>query len=96
VADIPQKVDGSWPRTRVLAEGLAVKVHRGNKGRKVSPGSLESVNPRTAYLPIDLAERIHHYIQEVRSTLILRGIDRIQDKSVCVRPRHLERLGIDG
>lgn len=81
VTDIPQKVDGAWPRTSVLAEGLAVKVHRGNKGRKVSPGSLESVNPRTVYLPLDLAERIHHYIHEGRSTLILRGIDRIKDKA---------------
>lgn len=81
VSDIPQKVDGVWPRASILAEGLAVNIHRGNKGRKVSTGSLESVTPRTVYLPLDLAERIHHYIHEVRSTLILRGIDRIHDKA---------------
>lgn len=95
VTDIPAKVNGAWPRTKMFAEGLAVKVHRGNKGRKVSPGSLESVTPRTVFVPLDLAERIDHYIQEVRSTLILRGIDRIKDKSECQRrmkspkPTHL-------
>lgn len=95
VTDIPLKVNGAWPRTSILAEGLAVKIHRGNKGRKVSPGSLESVTPRTVYLPLDLAERIYQYIQEERSTLILRGIDRIKDKvkrkrrMTMLKPTHL-------
>lgn len=79
-ADIPKKVNGKWPRSNIYAEGVAVRVHRGIKGRKVSPGSLESVNPRTVYLPLDLAERIHQYLEEERSTLILRGIHRIKDK----------------
>lgn len=103
LTDIPTKTGGAWPRSSVSSEGVAVRVHRGNKGRKVSPGSLESVNPRTVFLPLDLAERIDHYIREIRSTLILRGIDRVQNKSErqrrmrSVKPTHLwigERSGL--
>ncbi len=103
LTDIPTKINGSWPRTKVSSEGLAVTVHLGNKGAKVHPGSLESVRPRTVYLPLDLAERIDHYINEVRATLILRGIDREKDKAVRQRlmkspkPTHLwvgERYGL--
>lgn len=85
LSDIPAKVDGVWPRSSVSSDGVAVRLHRGNKGRKISPGSLESVNPRTIYIPFDLAERIDHYIREVRSTLILRGINRLSDKSARQR-----------
>lgn len=101
--DIPAKVNGSWPRTKLSSEGLVVFVHLGNKGKKQSPGSLESVNPRAVYFPLDLAERIYHYITEVRTTLILRGIDREKDKEVRQRrmkapkPTHLwvgERYGL--
>jgi integrase len=81
LTDIPEKVNGSWQRGKVLSQGLAVRIHRGNKGRKVSAGSLESVKPRTIYLPLDLAERIYQYIEEMRTTLILRGIDKIKDKA---------------
>ena len=81
VSDIPQKIDGQWPRDKVLNDALKVRVHVGNKGRKVSPGSMESAKPRDVYLPIDLAERIYEYLQGLRSTLILRGIDRVSDKA---------------
>ena len=103
VTDIPVKVKGSWPRTKLSSEGLAVVVHIGNKGKKQNPGSLESVNPRTVYFPLDLAERIYHYITEVRTTLILRGIDLEKDKAVrqkrlkAQKPTHLwvgERYGL--
>lgn len=80
VTDIPQKVDGQWPRDKVLNSALRVRVHVGNKGKKVSAGSMESVKPRDVYFPIDLAERIYDYLHGLRSTLILRGIDRIKDK----------------
>jgi integrase len=78
--DIPKKVNGEWPSTVIENNSLRIRVHRGNKGKKVSPGSLESTTPRYVYIPIDLAERIDHYIQVVRSTFILRAIDRIKNK----------------
>lgn len=80
VSDIPEKIDGCWPEKWLRDGSVPVLVHRGNKGQKIHPGSLESVNPRTVYLPLDLADRIAHYIQEGRSTLILRAINSIPDR----------------
>ncbi len=87
-SDIPEKINGQWPRDRVLSEGLRVRIHVGIKGTKVSTGSLESVKPRDIYIPLDLAERIYQYLNGLRSTLILRGIDRIEDKKERQRRRH--------
>lgn len=93
--DIPKKVDGAWPSYIIKDNCIRVTVHRGNKGPKKSPGSLESTRPRDVWLPIDLAERIDHYIHNIRPTLIHRAINRISDKERraqrlrMAKPKHL-------
>lgn len=96
LGDFPKKnVNGVWPSHVIQDNCIRVNVHRGNKGTKVSPGSLESDKPRDVWLPIDLAERIDHYIHYVRPTLIQRSIDRIPDKAQrakrqrMAKPTHL-------
>jgi hypothetical protein len=80
VTDVPAKVNGQWPRDVLEDDKVRVWLHRGVKGQKVHTGSLESVKPRHVYLPLDLADRIDHYVKEGRSTLIQRAIQKIEDK----------------
>lgn len=78
--DIPSKVNGQWKKEWLTAGEVPVWVHRGIKGPKISPGSLESTRPREVFLPLDLADRIVEYINEGRSTLMMRAISSIKDK----------------
>lgn len=85
VTDIPKKIDGQWRKEWLDSGEVPVLVHRGNKGPKTSSGSLESTQPRQVYLPIDLADRIDKYINEGRSTLMMRAIYSIKDKALRER-----------
>lgn len=81
VSDFPVKPANGWPKKWLDEDAVPVWVHRGNKGPKVRVGSKEVVKPRWVYFPVDLADRITHYITEGRTTLILRGINSIKEKS---------------
>jgi hypothetical protein len=67
---IPRK--DVWKPAWVARLWIPVTLRYGVKGRKVEPASMRSTRPRPIELPIDLAERIEHYIAFVRPTQLSR------------------------
>lgn len=61
-----------WKSAWIAHGKIPVKLRYGVKGPKVQPASQLSTRSRAVQLPIDLAERIEHYLAIVRPTLLAR------------------------
>lgn len=61
-----------WHTDWVLAGEVPLLLKHGTKGGKVSPASDLGTKWRTVYVPIDLADRIWHYITVIRPTQLAR------------------------
>ncbi|HHA2592442.1 hypothetical protein ACUDTI_00535 [Stenotrophomonas pavanii] len=64
-----QSSDGNgWHPDWLLAGEVPMTIRYGTKGAKVSPSSDLGTRWRTVFVPIDLADRIWHYITVIRPT----------------------------
>jgi integrase len=72
-----------WPPRWALQGWVPVTLRYGVKGGKVEPASAFSTRSRVVEVPIDLADRIWHYKQLIRPTLLRRFTrgDKSKDKS---------------
>ncbi len=76
--DLPSR--DRWPK--ILRAGfLPMKIRYGIKGSKISPNSMESVNPREVLVPIELADRIDHYRSTTRPMQLARWVRSAATKS---------------
>lgn len=66
----PRKTE--WKPSWIDRGKIPVTLRYGIKGGKVQPGSQLGTRTREIYVPIDLADRIEHYIVFVRPTLLNR------------------------
>lgn len=62
----------NWQPDWILAGEVPLVLKYGTKGGKVSPGSDLGTRWRTVFVPLDLAERIWHYISVIRPTQLTR------------------------
>lgn len=70
VTCFPRKSD--WTESVYREARLPVQLQYGVKGPKVLPQEKLSVRTRLIFIPLDLAERIEHYMMFIRPTLLAR------------------------
>ncbi|MEI4522050.1 hypothetical protein [Pseudomonas sp. CCNWLW23] len=84
VQDLPEREYGpeknGWREDWLQSGEIPCTICMGVKGPKIARGSAESSRPRVIYIPIELADRMNHYRQEGRSTLISRWVSAGKSK----------------
>lgn len=61
-----------WRADWIMQDWVPITLRYGVKGGKVQPGSELSTRSRVVQLPVDLANRIEHYLTFIRPTLLSR------------------------
>lgn len=97
VQDLPEKEYGpqrsDWREDWLQVGEVPCTICMGVKGPKIARGSAESSKPRVIYIPIELADRMDHYRQEGRRTLISRWVSAGKTKDE--RDKRLKSIKTD-